>query len=105
MVRKFAIDVPYDALASFCKRWKVIDFSLFGSVLQDRFTMDSDVDVLVSFAPDAEWDLLDACRMEEELAELFGRRVDLVTRRAIEAGQNAIRRRSILDSAVSVYVA
>ncbi len=105
MVRRFAIEVPYAAVASFCKRWKISEFALFGSVLDDRFQPESDVDVLVSFLPEAEWDILDAVRMEDELAAIFGRRVDLVTRSSVESGTNAIRRTAILDSVVSIYVA
>ncbi len=104
MVRKFAIEVPYAEIAPFCERWKINEFALFGSVLEERFGAASDVDVLVSFAPGAEWDLVDAARMEEELAGLFGRRVDLVTRRSIESSANPIRRHAILNSAVTIYV-
>jgi predicted nucleotidyltransferase len=105
MVRRFAIKVPDVAVSSFCKRWKISEFALFGSVLDDQFQSESDVDVLVSFLPDAEWDIFDAVRMEEELADIFGRRVDLVTRRSIETSANPIRREAILNSAVPIYVA
>ena len=105
MVRKFAVDIPYASIAPFCERWKITEFALFGSVLQDQFGPSSDVDVLVSFSPRAEWDILDAVRMEDELAAIFGRRVDLVTRRAIESSPNPIRRIAILSSAVPIYVA
>ena len=105
MVRKFAIEVPYAEIAPFCERWEIAEFALFGSVLAERFGAASDVDVLVSFAPSAEWDLVDAAQMEEKLAGLFGRRVDLVSRRSIESGTNPIRRDAILNSAVSVHVA
>ncbi len=105
MVRRFAIEVPYAEIASFCERWRIGEFALFGSVLDDQFGPASDVDILVSFASGAEWDLVDAARMEEELAGLFGRRVDLVTRRSIESSANPIRRDAILNSAVTVYVA
>ena len=52
------IDIPKETIAAFCQKWKIVEFSLFGSVLRDDFRPDSDVDVLVSFAPDAEWSLL-----------------------------------------------
>lgn len=63
-----------------------------------------DVDLLVTFAPDARWGLFEHERMERELAELLGRNVDLVSRRAIEWSENALRRNSILAGAVTVYV-
>ncbi len=105
MVRNFAVEIPYAAVADFCQRWKISEFALFGSVFSDRLDPPHDVDVLVSFAPAAEWDIFDAVQMEEELSGLFGRPVDLVTRRAIEASDNRIRRQAILNSAVPIYVA
>lgn len=94
-----------ERLAAFCQRWSVTELALFGSVLRDDFRPDSDVDVLVAFAPTARRGLFDLVEMESELAGLFGRRVDLVTRRAVEESDNWIRRRAILDSAVPLPVA
>ena len=82
-----------------------MELCLFGSVLEAGFGPHSDVDVLVSFAPEAEWDLFDATHMEEELAEILGRPVDLVTRRSLERSRNWIRREAILRSAEPIYVA
>ncbi len=73
--------VPSKEIASFCKRWKVVEFALFGSALRGDFSQQSDIDALVSFAPKSQWSLFDHIRMEQELQELFGRDVDLVTRR------------------------
>ena len=97
--------VPREKIADFCRRWKISEFSLFGSALREDFGPESDVDVLVAFAPDARWSLVDLDRMEEELASVFGRPVDLVERRAIEQSKNYIRRKHILGSAEAVYVA
>ncbi len=98
-----AMDFHEEAMGEFCERWKISEMSLFGSALRDDFGPDSDVDVLVSFAPDAEWSLFDHLRMEEELGGLLGRDVDIVTRRAVEKSANWIRRESILKSARLVY--
>jgi predicted nucleotidyltransferase len=103
MSARIAID--RERIADFCRRWKIVEFSLFGSVLRDDFRPDSDVDVLVSFAPDAEWSLFDHVAMEDELSAMIGRKVDLVTRRAIERSENWIRRKAVLGSAETVYVA
>ena len=46
------IDIPQERVTEFCQRWKVAEFALFGSVLREDFYPDSDVDVLVTFAPD-----------------------------------------------------
>jgi predicted nucleotidyltransferase len=64
----------------------------------------SDLDLLVRFAPDAEWTLLDHSRMERELEEMLGRKVDLVTRAAIEESPNWVVRKEILGSARTAYV-
>lgn len=91
------IDIPKERIAEFCRKWKIREFSLFGSVLRDDFRPDSDVDVLVTFDADAHWGLFAVCEMEEELKAIFGRDVDLVTRRAVEESRNWLRRKHILE--------
>ena len=97
------IDIPSDEIAAFCRRWQITELALFGSVLRDDFGADSDVDVLVSFSDDARHTLFDLDDMELELREIFGRKVDLVSRRGIEASRNYLRRDSILKSAQVIY--
>lgn len=92
-------------LSRFCGRWKIRELALFGSVLRDDFGPESDVDVLVTFEPSADWSLLDHVRIQKDLEALLDREVDLVSRRAIERSPNWIRRKAILDSAQTVYVA
>ena len=70
-------------LGDFCRKWKVVELSFFGSVLRDDFRPDSDVDVLVSFEPEAGWTLLDLVSMQREIAEVLGRSVDLVEEAAL----------------------
>lgn len=90
-------------IAAFCKRWKVVEFALFGSVVRGDFSPQSDIDALVSFAPHSQWGLFDHIRMKQELKELFGRDVDLVTRRALEQSRNPLLRSEILDTAKVLY--
>ena len=104
-MKQIQIDVPVEKIRDFCRKRKVKEFSLFGSVLRDDFGPDSDVDVLVSFAEDARWGVWDMVRMEDELAAILGREVDLVTRRGIESSLNYLRREAILASAETVHVA
>jgi len=99
------IEFPKERIAEFCQKWKIVEPSFFGSVLRDDFRPDSDVDVLVTFAPDGRYSLFDLVHMEEELEEMLGRKVDLVERSAIEQSENYIRRKHILNSAQTVYVA
>lgn len=100
---KLKINLPREKIVAFCQRWKIAELSLFGSVLRDDFGPDSDVDILITFTPDAEWGLLDHVRMEEEMEALLGRSVSIVTRRAIERSPNWIRRQAILETAEPYY--
>jgi uncharacterized protein len=98
------INISDDKLTDFCQRWQIQELALFGSILREDFRPDSDVDVLVTFMPDNPWSLFDFVEMKEELEKLFERKVDLVSRWAIEHSHNAWRRRAILNSAEVVYV-
>lgn len=99
------IPIPYDKVEAFCRKWKITEFALFGSVLRDDFRPDSDVDVLVRFAPDHRWTLFDLADMEDELQAIFGRPVDLTDWEGIEQSPNYIRRRLILSTLEPVYAA
>ncbi len=94
------ITIPEEALAEFCRRNGIRKLSLFGSVLRDDFGPESDVDVLVEFEPEAHPGLA-FFRMEEELSELLGRKVDLNT---IGFLSPHIRER-VLAEAEALYVA
>lgn len=93
------LELPLDKIAEFCRKWQITEFALFGSVLRDDFRPDSDVDVLVTHAPDAHYSLFDHVHMQDELAEILGRQVDLVDRRGVERSRNYIIRKEILKSA------
>lgn len=99
------IHIDKEKIAAFCRKWKITELSVFGSALRDDFRPDSDVDVLVSFAEDAQWSLFDIVHIEDELSGIFGRKADLATRKSVEQSPNYIRRRHILNSLESVYVA
>lgn len=94
------IGIPPDQISSFCRRWMVAEMSLFGSILRDDFRADSDIDVLVDFAPEATWSLFDISRMRLELSSLFGREADLVQTNGL---RNPFRRRAILSSREVIY--
>lgn len=97
------IDIPIARIRDFCVRWKITELALFGSILRDDFRSDSDVDVLVEFAPDAEWDYWDGWpEMLEELEKIFGRKVDLVEKVALK---NPYRRHEILRTHRVIYAA
>jgi predicted nucleotidyltransferase len=99
------IGIPKKKIALFCQRWRIKEFALFGSALREDFNPTSDLDILVTFAPEADWGLLDQVRMEQELVELFRREVDIISKQAVEQNHNWLRRREILNTAQVIYAA
>ena len=99
-----AMPLPMDAIRTFCDKWKIRELAVFGSILRDDFGRRSDVDFLYVLEPGVRWGF-DIVRMEEELASIVGRRVDLVSRKAIEQSDNWMRRENILSSAEVIHVA
>lgn len=104
-MNKLQIDVSKSEIAAFCQKWLIEEFALFGSAVRGDFHQNSDIDVLVTFKPEAKWTLFDQVDMQDELKSLFGRQVDLVSREGIERSQNHIRRREIIESARVMYAA
>ena len=96
------ISINRHELEQFCHEWKIEELSLFGSVLRDDFSDESDVDVLVRFTPQAGHSLLDIIRIKQELQDLLKRDVDLVEDQGL---RNPFRRRSILSTREIVYAA
>jgi predicted nucleotidyltransferase len=96
------IDISNDQITEFCRHWQIERMSIFGSALRDDFRPDSDVDVLVVFDEKARWNLFDLVRAEGELAAIFGRKVDLVERKAV---RNPFRRHHILSHHEVLYAA
>lgn len=103
---KTQIPIDYDRIVTYCQKWKIIEFALFGSVLRDDFQQDkSDVDVLVVFDPEAHWTLFDLVDIEDDLRNILGRKVDLIERRSIERSLNYLRKKEILESSQVIYAA
>lgn len=75
------LEIDGERLADICRRHSVIELAAFGSVLRDDFGPHSDVDLLYVFAPDAFIGWSGIYELDRELAELFGRPVDLVPKR------------------------
>lgn len=98
------LHVALPDIQAFCQRWQITELALFGSVLREDFQPShSDVDVLISFAPNARQGLSEMMQIQEELEQLFQRKVDCIVKQSIERSQNWIRRRNILNSAQVVY--
>src|SRR5260221_5331142 len=64
---------------AFCRKHHIVSLALFGSVLTDRFSSKSDVDILVKFEKKHIPSFFDMVDMEEELTSIIGRKVDLKT--------------------------
>ena len=94
------IDFDQPRLERLCRRWEITRLGLFGSVLENEFRPDSDIDVLVTFSPAANWSLFDIVDLKTGLTEIFGREVDLVEEKAI---RNPYRRRTILSTRRVIY--
>lgn len=92
--------MPVKAIKNFCTRWRIKEFSVFGSMLRDDFGPQSDVDVLLSFGEDAPWGLFEIVDMKEELKTIFGREVDIVEKEGL---RNPFRRREILRTRQVIY--
>ena len=97
------IELPMERVTEFCHKWQVTEFALFGSVLRDDFRPDSDIDVLVSFAPTAQRGLTETLQIRDELGALFGHPVDLLVKAAIERSDNWLRHPNILNTARVIY--
>lgn len=96
------VSIPTDRITALCRKWQIVELSLFGSVLTDDFRPDSDVDVLVAFEHGATPSLEAWLDLTDELQAIFGRKVDVVERRLIT---NPYRRHHILTHRAVLYAA
>lgn len=99
-----ALPMDRNKISEFCRCWKISKFAFFGSVLRDDFRPDSDLDVLVTFSPEARWSLFDVVEMRDELKRMFGREVDFVSRSGFEMSRHCLRREAILSSDKVIHV-
>ena len=99
------LGIRMDKIARLCRRWRIQRLAVFGSAVRGELQPGSDIDLLATFRPEADWTMFDHFAMKEELSCLFGREVDPVSMQAVEESQNPIFRRAILDSARQIYAA
>jgi uncharacterized protein len=93
------ITIPNQSLKTLCEQYHIRRVLLFGSVLREDFTSESDIDVLVEFDSDARIGLFEMVDIRDELEALFHRRVDLGT----PAGLSKYVRNKVLASAQVIY--
>ena len=101
-LRRNGILVDFDRLTALAREYSIKEISVFGSSIREDMSADSDVDLLVSFAEDAEVSLFDLMEIEEKLEELFGRPVDIVEPASLT---NPVRRRNIMGATERLYAA
>ncbi len=94
------LHIVEEDIIKFCQKWRIIEFGVFGSVIRDDFRDDSDVDVLVTFAPEVKPKLVDRLDMQEEIETLFGRPVDIVQKSLLK---NPYLRAEVLSSCLMIY--
>lgn len=76
--------MPTDRISEICKRYGVRELAVFGSAARGDLRSESDVDILVDFEPDARIGLVKFASLSEELEEIVGRKVDLVTKTGLK---------------------
>lgn len=76
--------MPDGRIAEVCRKYRVLELSVFGSASRGEMRPDSDIDLLVEFQPDAAIGLFEFAQLELELATLLGRKVDLVSKRGLK---------------------
>ncbi len=100
-LEQLPIELPKDKVVAFCRLHHIHKLSLFGSVLREDFTPESDIDFLVEFLPEAKVTYFDLAQMERELSQMLdGRQIDLRT----PAELSPYFRDRVLSTAVVQYV-
>ena len=94
--------LPMSRIEAFRRKWKVTESALFGSVIRGDAGPESDVDVLVTFAPDAGQSPFDLVEMKDELKGIFAREVDPVQKSYL---RNPFMRHEILRTHEVIYAA
>jgi uncharacterized protein len=94
------IEIPTRDIAELCRRYRVQEMAIFGSAARGEMHPDSDIDIMVEFQSDADtgWEFF---ALEEDLSRLFGRKVDLGTKRSLKPWV----RPSALRDALVIYPA
>jgi uncharacterized protein len=95
--------IPQKHISDFCRRWKIVRLEIFGSATREDFNPKSDIDLLVEYDPDFHRTLVDMDQMQEEIEDIFQRKVDLISKRSIQQSPNPYKRKNILDNSIVIY--
>lgn len=96
-------EIPSDIRSKIIPHYHITTIWIFGSAVRDDFSDESDIDMVVEFEPDAPITLLTLASLQSELEKSFGRKVDLITRKAIDDFMNPILKQEVLSSMVKMY--
>lgn len=97
------LKIPDERLKKICEKYLIKELAVFCSALEGDFNYDSDIDLLYTFQDNAEHSLFSKVRIKEEFEILFGRPVDLISRKAIENSRNIYKKRAILERSKVIY--
>jgi len=101
-LQKNGVFLNYSDVIHLCKKYYIVELSIFGSSIRDDFTQNSDVDILVSFEHNSKITLFDIMELEKEFSEILNRKVDIVEKESLK---NPIRRNKILSTREIIYAA
>jgi predicted nucleotidyltransferase len=101
-LRKNGISLNYDDIVNICRKYYIIELSIFGSSIRNDFNENSDIDILVSFAKNSSINLFDIMNIEHEFAELLKRKIDIIEKESL---RNPIRKNQILSTREIIYAA
>jgi len=101
-LQKNGVFLNYDDVIKLCKKYYIVELSIFGSSIRDDFTQNSDVDILVSFAINSKITLFDIIDLENEFSKLLNRKADIVEKESLK---NPIRKDKILSTREIIYAA
>jgi uncharacterized protein len=96
-------DLPSEIQSNIIPHFQISSIWIFGSALRDDYSKDSDIDLVVEFKPGARITLLTLASLQTNLEKVLGRKVDLITRKAIDDFMNPIMRQEVLSTMVRVY--
>jgi len=101
-MQKNGIFLNYNDVLLLCKKYDIIELSIFGSSIRDDFKTNSDIDILVSFKKNSKITLFDIIELENEFSKILNRKVDIVEKESLK---NPIRKDKILSTREIIYAA
>jgi predicted nucleotidyltransferase len=96
-------EIPSDIRSTIIPQFQISSLWIFGSAIREDYSGESDIDLVVEFMPGARATLLTLASLQTSLEKAFGRKVDLITRKAIDDFMNPILKQEILSTMVRIY--